>query len=257
MKQVIVCADDYGMSEEVDAAILELIENSCISATSCMTLMPDWSQSATQLKPLEGQAAYGLHFDLGEFASLGKLMFGAVTRTLNAEQLTSTLKKQLDRFEDEMNRRPDYLDGHQHVHAFPVVRDVVAKELSQRYDQDMPWVRNPCVPLSGHDSALKAVVIKGMNAGFKSTIQSETKAALNSDFAGLYSISEKADFAGMMEGWLDKISDNGLIMCHPATQGATVEHGLARVNEYDYLMSERYQEYLQANQISLAKSPRQ
>jgi predicted glycoside hydrolase/deacetylase ChbG (UPF0249 family) len=158
-------------------------------------------------------------------------MLGAVTRTLNAEQLTSTLKKQLDRFEDEMNRRPDYLDGHQHVHAFPVVRDVVAKELRRRYDQDMPWVRNPCVPLNGqdYDSALKAVVIKGMNAGFKSTIQSETKAVLNSDFAGLYSISEKVDFAGMMEGWLDKVSGNGLIMCHPATQGATVEHGLTRV----------------------------
>jgi predicted glycoside hydrolase/deacetylase ChbG (UPF0249 family) len=62
MKQVIVCADDYGMSAEVDAAILELIENSRISATSCMTLMPDWSQSANQLKPLRRTSRFWSSF---------------------------------------------------------------------------------------------------------------------------------------------------------------------------------------------------
>lgn len=34
MKSIIVCADDYGMSREVDDAILELIEKKRISATT-------------------------------------------------------------------------------------------------------------------------------------------------------------------------------------------------------------------------------
>ena len=255
MKNIIVCADDYGMSQEVDDAILELIEKKRISATSCMTLMPNWKASANRLKELEEQAALGLHFDLGHVASLGKLMLSAVLRTLDKSAIETTLNQQLDNFENEMGRAPDYIDGHQHVHAFPVIRDVLASVVNQRYAIKTPWIRRPSVPLTGHDSALKAVVIQGLNLGFDSVIGKHTNAQTNSSFAGLYSISETANFPELMEGWVNNLDNHGLIMCHPAVKGANVEHSLARIKEYDYLRSDRYISHLEANNVTLVTHP--
>ncbi len=255
MKNIIVCADDYGMSQEVDQAILDLIVNNRISATSCMTLMPTWFESASELKKQQGKVAFGLHFDLGGLASLPQLMLGSLSRTLVKSQLASTLNLQLDNFEQQLNATPDYIDGHQHVHAFPVVRDVLATVINQRYQDKAPWIRNPSVALTGHDSALKAMVIKLLNVGFQSTISKKTHAKLNTDFAGLYSIDEKANFPDLIEGWMHHLKPSGLIMCHPATRGASVEHSLARANEYDYLASDRYLSFLAANKIKLVSHP--
>ncbi|MBD1556529.1 ChbG/HpnK family deacetylase [Vibrio sp. S9_S30] len=255
MKSIIVCADDYGMSDDVDDAILELIENQRISATSCMTLMPSWKASARRLKELEGQAAFGLHFDLGHFASLSNLMLGAMTRTLDQSAMKVTLNQQLDNFENEVGRVPDYIDGHQHVHSFPVIRDVLVSVINQRYSTNPPWIRTPSVPLSGHDSALKALVIKGLNIGFNSIIRERTSAKTNTSFAGLYSISETANFPALMEGWVNNLDHHGLIMCHPAIKRTNVDHGLARVKEYEYLRSDRYIAHLDTNNVTLITHP--
>jgi len=250
MKNLIICADDYAMSDEVDMAILDLLEHKRISATSCMTLMPNWAESAKKLAPYKANAAIGLHFDLGHLASLGQLMLKSLLRQSDKLALLQTLQRQLDNYEDKLDQAPNYLDGHQHVHAFPQIRDLVLNELSQRYSQDQVWVRDPAVPLTGHDSALKAAVIKMLNIGFKGAIL-QSGFHHNNQFAGLYSISEKANFANLMEGWLQKLPHQGLIMCHPATAGATVEHGLARQQEFEYLMSDRYREFLLHQDIHL------
>ncbi len=250
MKNLIICADDYAMSAEVDMAILDLLKHKRISATSCMTLMPNWHQSAEQLKPYQSDAALGLHFDLGHVDSLGTLMLNAITRRSDKQSLLSTLQTQLDNYEDALNQAPDYLDGHQHVHAFPQIRDVVLNELSKRYSGCKMWVRNPAVPLTGHDSATKAVAIQLLNLGFKAQVQAKGLKH-NNGFAGLYSISERADFAAMMEGWLRSLPHQGLIMCHPATKGSDVEHAAARSQEYNYLMIDRYRDFLLKQDIHL------
>lgn len=250
MKNLIICADDFAMSAEVDMAIINLLEHKRISATSCMTLMPNWHHSAQQLKPYQSDAALGLHFDLGHIDSLGTLMLNALTRRSDKQVLLSTLQAQLDNYEDALNQAPDYLDGHQHVHAFPQIRDVVLNELSKRYSGGKTWVRDPSVPLGGHDSAIKAVAIQLLNLGFKQKIQGHNLKH-NNGFAGLYSISEQADFSGMMEGWLQSLPHQGLIMCHPATTGADVEHAAARSQEYNYLMSDRYRDFLLKQDIHL------
>ncbi len=251
MKSIIVCADDYGMSKEVDEAIIELIEKQRISAASCMTLMPSWDRAAKKLKKLEGNAAFGLHFDLGGFSSLSRLMIGSMTRTLHRPSLEKTLNQQLDNFEEKLGRSPDYIDGHQHVHVFPVIRDVLYSVTNQRYSTNPPWIRDPAVSLRGHDSLLKAFVIKGMNIGFHSTIRKETNSKLNSGFAGLYSISETANFPEFMEGWINNLSHQGLIMCHPACKVSNIEHSLARKREFEYLRSDRFKQFLETTNVNL------
>ncbi|GEA21806.1 ChbG/HpnK family deacetylase [Vibrio harveyi] len=253
MKRIIVCADDYGMSPHVDNAILDLIKNERISATSCMTQALDWKSSARSLQPLIKKVAVGLHFDLSHHISLKKLITRSIFNKHDIQSIIDTLKCQLDSFEDQMNCHPKYIDGHQHIHMFPKIREAVLKEIYFRYSNDTLWIRNPVVSIYGHDSPLKAIAMKFLNYGFLTQIKNHGFNT-NHSFSGLYSFDDNADFAKLMENWIDKASHGSLIMCHPATIGSKDEHYKARINEFQYLMSERYLNYLSFNRINLTGS---
>lgn len=62
-KRVIVCADDFALNEGVSTAIIELLNNRAISATSCMTTSPLWPEWGPRLKALTSTADIGLHLD--------------------------------------------------------------------------------------------------------------------------------------------------------------------------------------------------
>ncbi len=47
---LVVCADDYGMSESVSRAIVALANQGRLSATSAMVLSPLWAEHAAWLK---------------------------------------------------------------------------------------------------------------------------------------------------------------------------------------------------------------
>ena len=66
--KLILCADDYGQSQGIDDAIIHLIQQKRLSATSCMTLSPRWKASAKRINSnIRNQAAIGLHLDLTHF----------------------------------------------------------------------------------------------------------------------------------------------------------------------------------------------
>ena len=137
----ILCADDYGLAPGVGAAIRDLIAQGRLSATSCMTAGPYWPEEARLLAPLAGQADIGLHFTLtdqtpagpmpvlapeGRLPPIGRLMKDAYTGRLDPAEIAAEFARQLHNFTAALGRTPDFIDGHQHVHLLPVVRDVVA-----------------------------------------------------------------------------------------------------------------------------------
>jgi len=61
---VIICADDFAISPEVSEGIALLAEQSCISATSVMSLSPHWPAVSTFLPKVKNKIDVGLHFDL-------------------------------------------------------------------------------------------------------------------------------------------------------------------------------------------------
>ena len=63
MKSIILCADDFGYNRETSLSIIELLTKQRLSATSCMTNMPNWQEQATQLKALSNSVDIGLHFN--------------------------------------------------------------------------------------------------------------------------------------------------------------------------------------------------
>ena len=72
MKYFTLCADDFGYSTEVSQGILSLISIERLTATSCMTNMPDWKNSASKLIPYKDQIDIGLHFNLTEGEALSE-----------------------------------------------------------------------------------------------------------------------------------------------------------------------------------------
>ncbi|SEG82546.1 ChbG/HpnK family deacetylase [Marinobacterium lutimaris] len=257
-RTVVICADDFGMSEGINQAILELIDLGRLSATSCMTNMLCWTrEAAEQLQARRHKAALGLHFNLTEgvhAVPLGKLMLKSLVRQLDRQALLKQFDEQLDSFEELIGSAPDFVDGHQHIQMFPVIRELLLDRLQQRYGKQAPWVRASTPRLSGHDSGFKAMVLRLIGLGFESARRRfHTKGS--AAFAGLYSLSPEADFAGMMQLWLNTEPDGVLIMCHPGKTGDESSLARARRREYEWLSSDLFIEALRNSDRSLHTEP--
>src|SRR5690554_2240069 len=63
-KQIVICADDFGMNPAVDAGILHLAGMGRLNATSCLVEGPSFAQGAKQLS--ETGLQLGLHLNFTE-----------------------------------------------------------------------------------------------------------------------------------------------------------------------------------------------
>lgn len=262
-KAIILCADDFGLHPTINRAILHLLRLGRLSAVSCMSAQPHWAGGVSELAQLKAESGFscGLHFDLTENDypySLTELMIRSCAFRLNSAQLRLLLRHQLDSFEQAMATRPDFIDGHQHVHQFPLVRDVVLEELQQRYSStERPWVRHASPATTGHNSLLKASVLNLISSGFRQrALQARIK--LTPDFAGMYSLNEQADYRQLMTHWLRTIAPGGLIMCHPATpRSLQYSDALskAREQEYRFLTSDQFPYLLSQLNVCLVTKP--
>ncbi len=105
MKQLIVNADDLGLSEAVNRGIREAHERGILTSASLMVEGP----AAEEGVELAGVLSVGLHAVLdrrGEFL-------------VSPEDVPEELERQLARFEGLAGRRPTHLDSHHHVHRDP------------------------------------------------------------------------------------------------------------------------------------------
>ena len=261
LKPVVLCADDFGMSPAINQGILSLCRARRLSAVSCMTDMPSWQQDAASLLELRGPVSIGLHFNLTEGSAskkLPQLMQYALTGRIDKVWVSTQLRRQLDVFEATTHSIPDFIDGHQHVHIFPGIRDVLLAELDSRYADKAPWIRQVRPDMSGHDARLKAMIIQLMGRGFAQAVDRYPGLKLSGEFAGLYSLQPDADFAALLQGWLKQLPAGGLIMCHPGEADPDQVKGMAltRHKELAFLASDAFAELLQQCQVRLSPEPR-
>jgi predicted glycoside hydrolase/deacetylase ChbG (UPF0249 family) len=274
-RSIWICADDYGISPAVSTAIRDLVGLGRINATSVMVVAPTFHRSeAASLNALRvhgAQVSIGLHLTLsapftplsdaftplvdGAFLSYRALLVRACLHRLNRKALQAEIAAQLRMFAHEFGRPPDFIDGHQHVHIFPQVRDAlfdVARELAPH-----AWIRQ-----CGRIGALSERVRdpKGLVLDILSKRFRERAAALgigtNSAFAGTYAFNDDADFAELFPRFLDQLPDGGLVMCHPGVVDAELRRldplTTLREKEYAYFSGETFPKMLQAKGISLA-----
>jgi predicted glycoside hydrolase/deacetylase ChbG (UPF0249 family) len=254
-KRIWLCADDYGISPSVNAAIRDLVVRGRINATSVMVAAPSFHRAeALALSSLNAggrRVAIGLHVTLtapfrplsegyqptreGAFHSLEATLIRACLHRLNANALAAEVASQVRAFTECFARSPDFIDGHQHVHLFPQVRDAVLTVAKQ--DAPDAWVRQcgraPPLAYSTHDR--KGLLLDVFSRGFR-----RRAAALgvrtNPAFAGTYEFRDKADFAAMFPRFLEQLPDGGVVMCHPGFVDAELQR-------LDPLTTLREQEY--------------
>jgi predicted glycoside hydrolase/deacetylase ChbG (UPF0249 family) len=255
---IILCADDYAMTEGVSRAIGELAAAQRLSATSVMVTSPHWPAGAPRLAVHRGHLGIGLHLNLtlghplgpmprlapsGALPSLERLMAWSCFPLLVQAEVRAEIERQLDRFETGLRFPPDHVDGHQHVHVLPAVRGALLDALARRYGGRPPLVRDPTDRLSAlgarSTARAKAISVRLLASGFARAAR-RRGLPVNDSFAGFSDFRTGTPYADELKSALREPGRRHLVMCHPGHPDAE----LARLDpvverrrmEYDALM---------------------
>ncbi|MDB5872911.1 MAG: YdjC family protein [Ramlibacter sp.] len=260
-KRIAVCVDDFGLHAGVNEAVLRLAAQQRITATSCLVGAPQWPERAALLKSLPpGRVDVGLHLDLTEYPvtpavgwPLPVLMTRSCARLLDRATLRAEIDAQLARFERELGRAPDYVDGHQHVHQFPVVRDVLLAALLERYPQQRPWLRRTRQP-AGLAGGFKPWLIERLGCKALGRLAHLHGYPQNESLLGVYDFKgDAARYLALLAAWIETAQDGDLLMCHAGLAAAADDPiGPARRNEYEVLSGAAFGELLERSNVSLA-----
>lgn len=259
-KKVILCADDFGQDPHISEAILSLAHNYRLSAISCMTTTKNWQECGSDLKALRTSIDIGLHFNLthgpgDKFHSLRYWLSRSIIRQIDRLAIKKQIHEQLDSFMDIIGHPPDFIDGHQHVHAFPVIRDVLIQVIQERFPKRRPYVRAISPLLESPEGKVKALVTKMVSFRFSEALDA-AGIRHNPQFGGMYSLDESTPYPQCMAQWLRGAMPGTLLMCHPGLEPKHTTddpHPGARIHEYQYLSSEAFLEDCLRAGVELAR----
>lgn len=252
---VCLCVDDFGLHEAINAAVLHLLDLGRIGATGALVDGPAWAAGADLLRAQPaGRIDVGLHLDLTELAldsearrklPLRQLIVAGYARRLDPAWLAGEVARQLDVFEDVWQQPPAFVDGHQHVHQLPMVREALLDVLLQRYPDPArrPWLRDtrPALGLgAGLANAFKATVIAALGRPALHRMAATYGFATNRALSGVYDFQgDGVRYQQLLGAWLLHAQHGDVLMCHPATAMVPGDAiAAARCNEYQVLASE-------------------
>lgn len=121
-RQLIVNADDFGLSPLTNAGIMRCRREGILTSASLMVRSPA-AREAVELWRDDGQMSLGLHVELGEWifsAGEWKTIYEVVP-THDPAGVRDEIYRQLDQFRRLTGTNPTHLDSHQHVHKGPAV----------------------------------------------------------------------------------------------------------------------------------------
>ena len=228
-RSLILCADDFAFSSGTSRVIAHLLAAHRLNATGCMTVRPNWAADAAMLRDVPARARIGLHLVLTEEAPLTAMPRLAPTgelptlrrldrlnaRTLPLAEIAAEIEAQIDAFAQVMGRPPAFVDGHQHAHALPGIRDVVIAAVARR--APAAWLRTceeRAAAMLARPWRGKALASAFHSRGFRAAA-ARAGLATNHGFAGHYGFS--GDYAAIFPAFLRRPGRRHLVMCHPGT----------------------------------------
>lgn len=255
MPDLLVCADDFGFGPGIDRAIAELAACGRIGAFSCLTNFTRWSEAGAGVAGLRAAALAGLHLNLSEGApasrslaarwpvlpALPRLVAAAHLRRLPLAALADEIDAQWRAFERAAGVAPDFIDGHQHVHHLPGIRELV---LARAAAAGIP-VRSTG-RVAGPGDPLKRWLIERTGGRALARRAVRARVAANAVLLGAYGFD--GDYRERMRGWLAALPARGaLLFCHPGLPPGTGEADAlpdpiapARQREFAYLSSDAF-----------------
>lgn len=268
MPELLLCADDFGLHAGVDRAIAELVGLGRIGALSCLTNLPRWREAVAGAMALRSRAMVGLHLNLTEgvpvsatlarrwqrLPGLAKLIGAAHLRLLPRAAIAAEVDAQWLAFEHAAGRPPDFVDGHQHVHHLPGVREAVVERVARA-----GVALRSTAHVAGPGDAFKRAVIERTGGRMLARLARRRGIACNAVLLGAYGF--EGDYRERMQGWLARVPAGGaLLFCHPGHRADPHDTGsfpdpiaAARGREYAYLAGDAFAEDLAAAGVTLSR----
>lgn len=276
MNILTLCADDFALNETVSRGIIRLAETGRISAVSCMSASRHWREHAGWLTSLFGRIDIGLHLTLtglpplgpmpqlapqGRLPALGKVLGDGVMHRLPRKEIASELHRQMEAFIEQTGRVPDFIDGHQHVHLLPGVRETVFALWEKYLKHEQGYLRSCYEPAGAivrrRVEPVKALVISTLSKPLTRQARKD-RVLINDSFRGVHDFSGRSAPQQLFPRFLQGAGARPLVMCHPGLAGGERDDELCdwRPREYDYFSSEQFTRDLEGAGITLGRLPR-
>ena len=262
-KRIAICADDFGMAAGIDEGILALARLGRLSAVSCLTPGSALRQHSAALAQLP--VDIGLHLNFTESLGadqfhlpLARLIAACYARRLPPLLVASSIRTQFDAFEANFGCPPAFIDGHQHVHQLPVIRELLLESIGQRYPGQVIWlrstqtVRNSSVARA---DALKARLIARLGARAMRRLTTAAGWPMNRHLLGVYRFSASCEeYRNLLQAWLADADSGDLLMCHPALSSPVGDPiGRQRTREFAVLSDDRFPTWIDANGLTVSR----
>lgn len=234
VKRLVVNADDFGFTPDVNDGILRSHIEGIVRSTSLMANGPAF-EHAVRIAHQHPGLGVGCHLTLvqGEsVASPGTQLPRSAGRLLaSPPTLHEALRELRAQIEALLHRgiRPSHLDTHQHVHLLPVVLEAVAT-LADRFG--IAWIRKPFDTPLGLAPVLRAslaLAIRPWRIPFEERLR-RARCRTSDYFAGFAGTGAMdtrwlvALLAGLPEG-------TGELMCHPGICGPELQRADTRLKQ--------------------------
>jgi predicted glycoside hydrolase/deacetylase ChbG (UPF0249 family) len=237
-KQLVVNADDFGFTPDVNEGIVDAHTNGILTAT---TLMANGAafEDAVRLARDHPSLDVGCHLVLVGGNSLvdGKPLPATVPQLLAALarrriDVYGELRAQVQRIV-ATGIRPTHLDTHKHTHLTPPVLEAVAR-LSEEFG--IPWVRRPFdFPLTAYSGAVPIGTLAASYAmsilgrKFRGVLEAHHCRATN-HFAG-FQITGRFRTRELVELLAIIPEGSTELMCHPGRCSAALQAAPTRLKE--------------------------
>ncbi|NDH08907.1 MAG: ChbG/HpnK family deacetylase [Gammaproteobacteria bacterium] len=246
-KSIILCADDFGQNASISKAIIHLCQQGRLNAVSCMVNGEAFISHILDLKATN--VPLGLHLNLthGKALVSGEAHFPLsallqavyISKRLKSADFYGEIHAQIKAFKQVTGQYPKFIDGHQHVHQLPMIRDALIQAVDACGFK--PWFRTTYAQINQVQS-LKglALYFLGGKAFAKKIKQSHFETCAG--FAGEYPLHRPGKYPARFQSFLKQIPDGGLIMCHPGCDGQDEKDRIAiiRAEEYQYFSSPEF-----------------
>lgn len=262
-----LCADDFGLAPGISAGIARLARAQRLTAVSCITNSPYWADAAKLLAGLPDSVDLGLHLNFTEgrplsarlarrwprLPGLPRLILQAHLGALPRSEMRNEVHAQLAAYTRAVGKAPNFIDGHQHVHHLPALRDIILDMVE--HVQPLPALRSTA-PVLGPGFALKRWLIE--RTGGRAFAESLRRRVLahNPTLLGVYDFAAP-DYRALMQRWLAALpAQGGLLFCHPGDRAAGDPPdpiGAARLREAAYLGSAAFEADLAAAGVRLGR----
>lgn len=262
MKKLIVNADDFGYSDEVNKGIIESHLNGIVTSTSMIVNMPGF-KSAVKLAKKHKSLDVGIHLNLTEGKPLlnsplsvkGNFSNSYLNFVLNKypeEEIEAELEAQITKLESA-GIKISHINGHQHIHVFPKVFKIIinlAKKHNIKYIRipDEKIITNKTFLASILDGQLIKNLVLSVLSLNKKKLLTKNGLKTTDNFYGILSANQLT-FTKLAS--VIKNIENGTseLICHPGNEN--YDNYLNRMREKKILTHENIKQLIKDEKIKL------